>query len=166
MRRESETARSANRATDVEYRSAVAPLAAILLGPSLRAVAARNGFGSSPTALSSTFRSRRCLSPVSSRRGSFLADNHEIVSLPSAAVLAQLRRQIAGRASPPKTVAVFADPVFERDDERLRGIGGRTRVAAAKTGLRRGGPIERSAKDVGLEQSEGSGLPRLSVHPA
>ena len=45
---------------------------------------------------------------------------HEIVNLPSASVLAVLRRETAGRALPPKAVAVLADPVFEPDDPRLR----------------------------------------------
>jgi CHAT domain-containing protein/predicted negative regulator of RcsB-dependent stress response len=44
---------------------------------------------------------------------------HEIVSLPSASVLAVLRRETAGRKEPAKTVAVLADPVFEPDDPRL-----------------------------------------------
>ncbi len=45
---------------------------------------------------------------------------HEIVNLPSASVLAVLRRESAARARPTKAVAVLADPVFESDDPRLR----------------------------------------------
>jgi len=45
---------------------------------------------------------------------------HEIISLPSASVLAVLRRQNLNREIPPKAVFVFADPVFEKDDPRLR----------------------------------------------
>jgi CHAT domain-containing protein len=45
--------------------------------------------------------------------------NHEIVALPSASVLAVLRRELAGRASARKTIAVLADPVFEESDERM-----------------------------------------------
>jgi CHAT domain-containing protein len=44
---------------------------------------------------------------------------HEIVSLPSASTLAVLRRETANRTRPPKSIAVLADPVFERDDERV-----------------------------------------------
>ena len=44
---------------------------------------------------------------------------HEIVSLPSASVLAVLRRETRGREPPGKTLAVLADPVFEPDDPRL-----------------------------------------------
>jgi len=44
---------------------------------------------------------------------------HEIVSLPSASVLAILRRELAGRQPAAKSVAVLADPVFTRDDARV-----------------------------------------------
>ena len=45
---------------------------------------------------------------------------HEIVSLPSASVLGVLRRETRSRPQAAKAVAVFADPVFEVDDPRLR----------------------------------------------
>jgi len=44
---------------------------------------------------------------------------HEIVSLPSASTVAELRKQIAGRKPAPKTIAVLADPVFQSDDPRV-----------------------------------------------
>jgi CHAT domain-containing protein/Tfp pilus assembly protein PilF len=47
--------------------------------------------------------------------------NHEIVSLPSASVLAVLRRERGTHKSAPKTVAVLADPVFEKNDLRVQG---------------------------------------------
>jgi CHAT domain-containing protein/Tfp pilus assembly protein PilF len=46
--------------------------------------------------------------------------NHEIVSLPSASVLAALRLELGTRNSAPKTLAVLADPVFDKDDQRVR----------------------------------------------
>ena len=47
---------------------------------------------------------------------------HEIVSLPSASVLALLRQE-SGKSTPAaKAIAVFADPVFEADDPRLRAV--------------------------------------------
>ena len=46
--------------------------------------------------------------------------NHEIISLPSASTLAVLRREIAGRKPAPKLLAVIADPVFTRNDERFK----------------------------------------------
>jgi CHAT domain-containing protein len=44
---------------------------------------------------------------------------HEIVTLPSATTLAVLRRETADRAAPAKTVAILADPVFGRHDDRV-----------------------------------------------
>jgi CHAT domain-containing protein len=44
---------------------------------------------------------------------------HEVVSLPSASVLAALRRETAGREAAAKTIAVLADPVFQSDDPRI-----------------------------------------------
>jgi CHAT domain-containing protein len=47
-------------------------------------------------------------------------DNHrELVSLPSASTLRALRDAARRRPPPAAKVAVFADPVFEADDERL-----------------------------------------------
>jgi Uncharacterized protein conserved in bacteria len=57
--------------------------------------------------------------------------NHEIVTLPSASTLVTLRKELAGRKPAPKTLAVIADPVFDKWDERVRagtnGKGGATR---------------------------------------
>lgn len=50
-----------------------------------------------------------------------LITKHEIVYLPSASTLAVLRREAGARKNPTRTLAVLADPVFERDDERLKG---------------------------------------------
>jgi len=44
---------------------------------------------------------------------------HEIVNLPSASTLALLRRDFEGRKPPTKTIALFADPVFEPTDRRV-----------------------------------------------
>jgi CHAT domain-containing protein len=45
---------------------------------------------------------------------------HEIVNLPSASTLVALRRELAGRKAAAGTLAVLADPVFSRDDERVK----------------------------------------------
>jgi CHAT domain-containing protein/Tfp pilus assembly protein PilF len=50
-----------------------------------------------------------------------LTVNHEIVSLPSASVLALLRQQYKDRKPAPNAVAVLADPVFARNDPRVSG---------------------------------------------
>jgi CHAT domain-containing protein len=51
-----------------------------------------------------------------------LLEQHEIVALPSAATLAVLRRQTASRQPPPKTLAVFANPVYDAEDRRVRSL--------------------------------------------
>jgi len=47
---------------------------------------------------------------------------HEIVSLPSASVLAIQRRELSSRKPAARQLAIFADPVFEQDDERVKPI--------------------------------------------
>lgn len=45
---------------------------------------------------------------------------HEIISFPSVSVVAALRAELATRKPPGKGIVVFADPVFDKDDERLQ----------------------------------------------
>src|SRR5262249_41930747 len=52
-----------------------------------------------------------------------LAD-HDIVSLPSATVLASLRQEASSRPPAAKSLAVLADPVFQADDPRVSAIPG------------------------------------------
>ena len=47
---------------------------------------------------------------------------NEILTLPSASSIAVLRNKFKGRKLAPKTIAVFADPVFSSNDERLTKI--------------------------------------------
>jgi CHAT domain-containing protein/Tfp pilus assembly protein PilF len=44
---------------------------------------------------------------------------HEVISLPSASVLALVREELRGRRPAPKSVAVLADSIFDANDERL-----------------------------------------------
>jgi len=44
---------------------------------------------------------------------------HELVDAPSASTIALLRRDAAERSLAPKKIAVFADPVFDKDDPRV-----------------------------------------------
>jgi CHAT domain-containing protein/tetratricopeptide (TPR) repeat protein len=59
--------------------------------------------------------------------------NHEIVTLPSASVIAVLRRETAARKPAPKAVAVFADPVFAKDDIRVAAAKRRDTAGPKKT---------------------------------
>jgi CHAT domain-containing protein len=74
--------------------------------------------------------------------------DHEVLSLPSASVLAVLRREAARRKVTDKTVAVFADPVFDRSDPRV-GLSGKDRAPAVET-IASASDIKRSATESGL----------------
>jgi CHAT domain-containing protein/tetratricopeptide (TPR) repeat protein len=56
--------------------------------------------------------------PIPDRRVPLVA-RHEIVTIPSASVIAVLRREAAGRKSVLGTLAILADPVFEKSDPRV-----------------------------------------------
>jgi CHAT domain-containing protein len=60
--------------------------------------------------------------PVPNEQASFtpLVVEHEVVTLPSASVLALIRKELNGRKPAPKSLAILADPVFDKTDERLR----------------------------------------------
>jgi CHAT domain-containing protein/Tfp pilus assembly protein PilF len=59
--------------------------------------------------------------PLPSKAGDVpLIMNHEVISLPSASVLAALRETPAARRSSDKLIAVLADPVFDTGDPRLK----------------------------------------------
>jgi CHAT domain-containing protein len=51
-----------------------------------------------------------------------LIADHEIVNLPSASTLAVVRSEVAGRPMAPRSLAVLADPVFMKDDERIKQV--------------------------------------------
>jgi tetratricopeptide (TPR) repeat protein len=75
-----------------------------------------------------------------------LAADHEIVVLPSASTLALLR---SGERRPPSmTLAVVADPVFDRSDPRVKAPA-RAAASAAETTSSSRGSVERSLQDLG-----------------
>lgn len=74
---------------------------------------------------------------------------YEVVSLPSATVLAALRAVEAKRPAPSKTVAVVADPVYERDDPRLAG-----RRRSVRSAIRFTGPGETVVVPRGWTQAQ------------
>jgi CHAT domain-containing protein len=77
-----------------------------------------------------------------------LVENHEVVSLPSVSTLSALRREVSGRKPAPKLVAVFADPVFDRNDPR---VGRRKDPAPFPLASE---DLERSARETGLLRFE------------
>jgi len=108
-----------------------------------------------------------------------LVVEHEIVNLPAASVLAVLRREAMERKPASKAVAVLADPVFAREDVRVR-LGAKTQKRGGETvhGAQNkaedkkddgegtsASPVEhltRSMTDTGLQSERGGVyLPRL-----
>ena len=93
---------------------------------------------------------------------------HAITYLPSASVLGVLRQETKDRQPAPKTLAVFADPVFDADDPRVS-VEVRERLARerqtpapdkAVAPVAVTDKLTRAIKDVGLEGERG-GLGRL-----
>jgi CHAT domain-containing protein/tetratricopeptide (TPR) repeat protein len=99
---------------------------------------------------------------VGEREWTPLVVSHEIVNLPSASVLAVLRVEIEGRAPAPKTLAVFADPVFDAKDERLAGFTRNKAVRHPAIGEMDWEPdLLRSAADAGVTSGGETRIPRL-----
>jgi CHAT domain-containing protein/Tfp pilus assembly protein PilF len=121
------------RKADAEYPNAARALSEILLGP-VAAQLGRNRLLVVPdgaleylpfAALAvpsgvSTASARNVRDP---RSDAFmpLVVQYEVTSIPSASTLAVLRQELRGRAPAEKVVAVFADPVFDKSDERVPG---------------------------------------------
>lgn len=84
---------------------------------------------------------------------------HEIVTLPSASTLDVLRREVAGRKAAARAVAVFADPVFESDDVRLKMRVRRAANEAQSPAAERRATTD-AARDIGVEEPGGR-IPRL-----
>jgi CHAT domain-containing protein len=75
--------------------------------------------------------------------------DHEIVSLPSASVLAALRQKTSSGSPATKAVAVLADPVFSRDDSRVPGSRAGRTASAPDQSLP--ADVVRSAEESGLK---------------
>jgi CHAT domain-containing protein/tetratricopeptide (TPR) repeat protein len=109
--------------------------------------------------------SRQALSPSPLRRSPLIV-NHAIISLPSASVLAVLRQETAGRKPVAGSVVVLADPVFDKDDDRVARQAETQAEAKAKDGTSRTaehhpvGDLRQAVRDVGITAA-GSVIPRL-----
>jgi CHAT domain-containing protein len=134
---------------DADYPEAAAALSRILLGPVAAEMKGKRLVIVGEGMLQYT--AFAALPAPDARPGvapSPLIADHEIITLPSASVLAVLRQEAAGRKTPDKTVAVFADPVFDSNDPRIR-LPGKARAPA----VREAAPAEdvkRSAAESGL----------------
>lgn len=111
--------------TDAEYAQAADELSQMLLGPVANQMRDKRLLIVSDGALQYLSFAALPLPDASARRTKPpayvpLITKHEVISLPSASTLAVLRRELAGRKLAPKTVAVLADPVFDKADERVK----------------------------------------------
>ncbi|HEV8657236.1 MAG TPA: CHAT domain-containing tetratricopeptide repeat protein [Thermoanaerobaculia bacterium] len=85
--------------------------------------------------------------------------HHEVVYAPSASALASLRTDASSRNRPSMTLAVFADPVFDKNDERVTGIGVRSpRIEPVVRDTDTVMPLDIAVRDAGID---GSVLARL-----
>ena len=133
---------------DVRYWEEARQLSAVLLGPVAHAMAGKRIVVVADGVLQYVPFAALPL-PGGSAEPIPLMVEHEVVNLPSASVLAVLRREVAGRAPPAKAVAVLADPVFEADDPRLRAR------------LRGSGPSGRQSSRIGGFADANTGANRI-----
>src|SRR5262249_13732641 len=101
---------------DAEYCEAAAALSRILLGPVAEQLGKKRLLFVAEGALQ--YIPFSALPAPTDNQPLILS--HEIVSLPSASVLAALRKETEGRVAPARSVAVIADPVFSKEDPRIR----------------------------------------------
>lgn len=154
------------READAQYRQQAVNLGQMLLGPvagelgKKRLIIVAEGelqaipFGALSKPLSvAGEKSAQAAEPAALNEVTPLITEHEIVGLPSASTLALIREGERLRKPPPKTVAVLADPVFERDDPRLQ--------TALKAKLSEGAPSSRLGFLGQVLRDFGPGLPRL-----
>lgn len=142
--------------SDSDFIESSKNLSSMILGPAPDVIAGKRILVAADGALQ--YVPFAALMDPAAKSGSYtpLITSHEVVSVPSASVLAEMRRETAARAAASRGLAIFADPVFDRDDPRL------TKPAnepPASSALLNAG-LSRAAMDTGLA-TEGMPLPRL-----
>jgi CHAT domain-containing protein len=86
--------------------------------------------------------------------------NHEIVYEPSASALALVISEAAQRKQAPNSVAVFANPVFESDDPRVKSTGpSETKLAQGQSEQSPQSQVQEAFRDIGF--GDGSRIPPL-----
>lgn len=156
---------------DADYRSAAAELSEMVLGPAAghlgdkRLLIVADGalqyvpFAALPEPASASGHSIADPSlPATGEERPPLIVGHEIISLPSASVLAVLRRELAGRSPASKSVAVLADPVLQATDPRVT-----QRKDGAHSEMVDGAATSSTEKDRsrGVTRIEPASVPRL-----
>jgi CHAT domain-containing protein len=83
--------------------------------------------------------------------------DHEIVNLPSASTLAVVRKEVAGRQIAPKSIVALADPVFMKNDVRVKAA---KKPPAEDESTKDRQLVKAAAEDTGVA-NEGFYVPRL-----
>jgi CHAT domain-containing protein/tetratricopeptide (TPR) repeat protein len=129
---------SAGAARAVELQAARGELSRLILAPATGALTARRLLVVAPGALQYV-----PLGSLTLADGTLVLARFELISAPSASVIATLRNEKRRAASPRKAVAVFADPVFDASDPRLASAPGNAGTAPLQLALRGStGPVE------------------------
>jgi len=89
--------------------------------------------------------------PLPNGMTSQLISQNEIIYLPSASVLALQRRELANRKPAARAIAVFANPVFEPDDERVTSAKKKPAGTIALN-TKVDSPLKDALRDVGLDR--------------
>src|ERR1700752_138875 len=104
--------------SDQEFIEQSKQLSTILLGP-LRADLSRTRILVVPDGALHYLPFATLPAPVPQPDFKPLIVEHEVITLPSASVLALMRKERTGRPSAAKSVAILADPIFDKNDDRL-----------------------------------------------
>lgn len=118
-------------AADARYAETAARLTALLIAPAAAQLKSKRLVVVAPGVLQLTAFGALPAPGAPGRTYEPLILRHELVALPSASTLAVLRRESQRREPPKKLIAILADPVFSRADERFSGIILRDAVAEA-----------------------------------
>jgi CHAT domain-containing protein len=149
--RQAEVARA-----DRDYEEAASRLGKTVLGPVLPLMGSRRLLVVADGALQ--YVPFAALPKPGAAAPGLLVVEHEVVSLPSASVLAVMRHETQGRKPAPRTVAVLADPVFDASDPRIKSpAGGRLTAKDAPDST---SGRERALRAFGLADERGT-LSRL-----
>lgn len=97
------------------------------------------------------------LSESDHQRTKPLIVDHEIINLASASTLAVVRKEVAGRQIAPKSVVALADPVFMKNDERVKAA---NKSPAGDESAKVRQLVQAAAEDTGVA-SDGLYVPRL-----
>lgn len=82
-----------------------------------------------------------------------LLSKHEVLNEPSASALVMLRHKIGDKRSPPKLLALIADPVFSSTDDRLQRPPGATALSRSTAADRSNDALAAAIRSADLDQS-------------